>query len=741
MRKYIVILTLVFASSLLFLGCIGKEEARPEGPGGQVTNQTTEEPPPQNLTQPAKNITPPSDPELRKIYDNSLLPEPPKTTLENVKSAFYSGKLSKADYVVLLFQSIYEPESIPAEYKGEPLDGYDISRDWMLAIETWGALSEEQKVKILPWISLPDGSVPKVASDYVPKDLPQTNVVSLAAAGSRSAAELAGPVIYIEYALSAIPGKVSVRERILQNHTQAERDALDARLKILKQGAIDAYPKFKSLFGFEPTEEVYVYVEDIKPGVLGKAGMFDTSGDLVIRCRVIIDMNQTKSEEKTKDTLAHELFHCFQYYIPLRNFTDPDESWLTEATAVWSENYVYPAANFEHERLPLFFNTRHQPLVQNGSLKEYADYPFFLFLEQYVEADTVIKVLKDAKTKKAKAAVMELPNYDNSFAEYTVWNWNRDPVKAYQDTPNFPSIDISGEALAFYSLKRDEKGTYFHPIEPGAAKYAILGVNPAQEIKKINITFPNPDDKKHQKPLLVRINGIWHDEDMGGVPERTFCLDRPAEKVDAIVVVLGNSDLNNGFDSAFDVNTNGECPRQIGGSTKISSNFQVQGKSITATYTQQDTLQYDAEDDEYVLKSRTMSCSYSDTTNIDDPVMPMHGQMIGSGSYTEEYPDPSEAPLKMRLKPEQNRVDFRIDPDKKNGSWVHYSGSINNVPFQEDGDCSSFAPLPGYVELEMDKYLSGERLHGQETLSNGGITSNMEFDYVIPETPIAPLEE
>jgi len=741
MQKHILLLAVIFACSFFLLGCVGNGEI---SPGGQMQNQTTNEshaPSSQTQIQPATNITPPSDPELRQIYENSLLPQLPKTTLENVKSAFYSGELSRADYVVLLFRSIYEPESIPAEYRGEPLDGYDISRDWMLAIETWGELSESQKERILPWISLPDGSVPKVASGYAPKNLPQTDVVSLAAAGSSRTARFAGPAVYIEYAMAAIPGKVSVRERILQNHTQAEKDALDGRVRILKQGAIDAYPKFKSLFGFEPTEEIYVYIEDIKPGVLGKAGMFDTTGDPVTRCRVIIDMNQTKSEERTKDTLAHELFHCFQYYIPLRNFTDPDESWLTEATAVWSENYVYPSANFEQERLPMFFRTRDQPFVQNGSLKEYADYPFFLFLEQYSSANDIVKVLKEAKTKKPKSALTSLPNFDNRFAEYTLWNWNREPVRAYQDTPNFPAIDISGEALSIYNLKKDDKATYFHPIAPGAGKYVVLIVSPAQGIEKINITFPNPDDKKHQKTLLVRINGVWHDEDMLGVPGRTFCLNRPDEKADAIIVVLDNSDLNADYDSAFDVDTNGECPRQIGGTTRISWDFQVQGKDIQATYTQQDTLQYDSEDDEYVLKSRTMSCSYSDTTNIDDPVMPMHGQMVGSGTYTEEYPDPSEAPLKMRLKPEMNRVDFRIDPDKKNGSWVHYTGSINGVPFEEDGDCSSPAPLPGYVELEMDKYLTGDRLHGQESLTTNAFTSNLEFDYAIPEIPIAPVEE
>jgi len=110
---------------------------------------------------------------------------------------------------------------------------------------------------------------------------------------------------------------------------------------------------------------------------------------------------------------------------------------------VWSEHYVHPDFNFEQERLPYFFKTRDKLLIQRD-YKAYADYPYFLFLQEYGSTDDILQVLKDSKVLEVRDAMKKIPSYENKFAEYSVWNWNRDPVKAYQDTPNFPNLVIKG---------------------------------------------------------------------------------------------------------------------------------------------------------------------------------------------------------------------------------------------------------------------------------------------------------
>jgi len=125
------------------------------------------------------------------------------------------------------------------------------------------------------------------------------------------------------------------------------------------------------------------------------------------------------------------------------------------------------------------------------------------------------------------------------------------------------------------------------------------------------------------------------------------------ENVDAIVLIVGNANLANPYTLKFSTDTTGECPVEIGGTTKISWRMGVEGKQVSGTYTATETLQYNEEHDEYVLKTRSMTCTYSDTTDIEDEYMPMHGYMTGSGSSYEEYAV-DEAPLKIRFDTEDD---------------------------------------------------------------------------------------
>jgi len=75
-----------------------------------------------------------------------------------------------------------------------------------------------------------------VAEEYAEKK--EVKVVSLAQAGK--VAKFDGPM-WMEYKRNAIAGKVSVRERLRSDHTEQEFQAMEARLDILKQGALDAY--------------------------------------------------------------------------------------------------------------------------------------------------------------------------------------------------------------------------------------------------------------------------------------------------------------------------------------------------------------------------------------------------------------------------------------------------------------------------------------------------------------------
>jgi len=60
---------------------------------------------------------------------------------------------------VLSMQAIYKPSAVPSKYAGEPLSGFDDSRETMLALQSWGMMSKEQRLAILPFITYADGDV------------------------------------------------------------------------------------------------------------------------------------------------------------------------------------------------------------------------------------------------------------------------------------------------------------------------------------------------------------------------------------------------------------------------------------------------------------------------------------------------------------------------------------------------------------------------------------------------------
>jgi hypothetical protein len=739
----LVLFAAVFAVALLLLGCAGNA---PEGQKSPSAANPASSSPAGSQASPQK-ISPDSinDPDLRSIYEASLEQPPPKTSIAKLAEAFDSGKIPQADYAVFSMQAIYTPQSLPSQYSGAALEGYDDSRDTMLLLDSWDMLTTQQKEQMAPLIRLGNGDIPKVAKEYAEEiDIESVSIAPGEADPSPAPLMLspqkitfAGPV-WIEYKRDVAGGKFSLRERLPVGHSQAEYQAMNARFDLLEKATTETYPKFKQLWGIEPTQQVWVYAEELPKGVLGRSTLAEFTYDPVERCRLFVDFNQTGLGNEAKATLAHELFHCFQFIVPMRNFNDTGMYWLAESTAVWSEHYAYPDYNTEQPRLPRFFKTREEMLFQKG-LKAYADYPFWLMLQQKGAEASTIDVLKAAKSKTAEKALSEMGNYDNFFADFAVWSWNQDPVNNYQDSPNFPALKVTGPAVSYNLLFEDSQADIPYVLQPGAAHYSALDM--PQEAKKIKFTFPQSSDPKRQRTALIKINGIRHDEDWGELSEKTFCPDQPGEKVQAAVIVLSNSDLDHDFSSTYSVDTTGECPRQIGGTTKITWDFTMQGKTTKSIFTSHDTLQYDSEEDEYVLKTRRMTCSYSDTVNIEDELMPVHSSNTGSGSSTEEYPNPYEAPLKIRFDYNDNEVDFKVDPDTKNPNWVHYTGKLNGIPTDEYGDCITFSPVPSLIELPMGEYLTGDRLHGTKNLITSGVSSTLEFDYIIPEPEIKPEEE
>jgi hypothetical protein len=786
MGKPSLVLAVMLIAILLF-GCSS------QNPPGAGTNTGQPQQNPQSQLQgaggeshPLPNETPKNlmvnDPELKQIYEAALQPAPAQTSLDKIQESYSAKKISKEDYIVLTIQAAFEPSAVPSQYAGAADSGhYGPSRELMMAYENWDTLSQESKDKISKYLFLTPEEEQAESAGAIPISaggensgqttetkgaLPQT--IHLSAPSRHSDISLAGPQNppLVLYTLDAIPGKATIKAFLPSGASDAQKDVLNAKMQWVRDGITDSWGKFKSLLGLDPTEQVYVYINtDVKPGVFGTAAFTKEQSDPVQRCRIRLSSQVISSsgESQTKAGVAHELFHCFQYYIPLKHYEDPDEAWLTEATAVWSENYIYPSTNSEHEYLQLFYQTRQKPLIFSlPSLKKYSDYNFFLYISQTGSAGDVAKILLDSKSMGAKGALNALPDFQDKHADFSLWNWNKAPFQFYSDDPKYPDTSVSGPALKYNQLTYASDGTAPVSLDSGSAVYNVYDIMVGTDVKKLEFRFPDTGDTAHQRHALIRIGGQWIDEQWTALQNRRFCLDRPGEKVEAVVLIYSNSDLSSPFFSQYDVDTTGECPLEITGTTvmetSISAPLQNGEYKLQSRYVSHDVLQYDMSDDTYKLKSRSVSCktwtnaqgSGTETYLGASYLAGLQAQSDCSGAATINYDDPFGAPEKLHFDRESNTVSVDLDPSIPDSysryircstfqkmSWDSTALVIKQLEYS--GTCGGLGPpsLVDWSALDLNDVLKNKRLHKEESqtmpVEGGTTTMKISVDYDLSE--------
>ena len=390
------------------------------------------------------------------------------------------------------------------------------------------------------------------------------------------------------------------------------------------------------------------------------------------------------------------------------------------------------------------------PLVFRYSVKEYADYLFFYYLLQNGGGEEVVaQILKDTVPKGTKRAIMESPNYEENHAEYSVWNWNADPIQRYKDDPGFPAIGITGTALK--PDKIDIPGTRQVSLwlSAGAAEYRFFEVAQDTGIKRIVFSFPDKDNKKQQRRALVKINGVWTEEFWNSVKEKTFCADRPGDKVQAVILIYSNSDLEADYISSYSIDSEGECPFEVTGRTTqtwtLSTNLPGSTATESGTFISDDEIEYSEDEGAYVIKKRTMSCHESGSGHTDMELaegvrVTITTSSSASGENVEEYSGDDELPIKISFEEENEIVNFIVSPGHlKNTQWVRDVITENGKTHTEMRGCGG-AGTANVLEFPYDSEYYSEsngvrRVHGTKQVSGPGLTGTLEFDYTLVEKP------
>jgi hypothetical protein len=239
--------------------------------------------------------------------------------------------------------------------------------------------------------------------------------------------------------------------------------------------------------------------------------------------------------------------------------------WLEEATATWAIQFLYPKEYGDHEGeryyAPHYLNAPGQPLDRGSEARHYGAYLFLLFLSQRFGPEIVRDIWEETSTAESVRAVSQAlerngSNFKTMWPEFVSANWNRGPMDWYQKIDSMPTPFSAGAletGQGIVELKDADFGDfvfqmdgsvqylaahYFHVQFPSLTArsvvftdFGLVASNPAAHIDAL-IKFEGKDWEVQE----------WTKDLTEGFILKGLCRDTIKERVEELVVIIGNSD-------------------------------------------------------------------------------------------------------------------------------------------------------------------------------------------------------
>jgi hypothetical protein len=351
------------------------------------------------------------------------------------------------------------------------------------------------------------------------------------------------------------------------------------------------WPKLKALMGREP-------LPDDGDGWLGNSLGGDSRLDIAL---VDIDRSITTGryndgcqgaawsyiqfeKDKPREEMAHELMHAFQYAFNSRvrggDCTNEQEyRWLMESTAEWVKDYVYPGSTSPHNEHPFAPAYLSVPEVSLNDRKDphwYGAYLFPFFLARVKGQTTLVGTVwanteRMASLPAFEQALQPLGGFEKVWPEFVLHNWNEDPVDDYQKLDQLTHRPFAhggttlgpGAVDAYLDLNVEVphlSATYKHFVFNDAVNSFAFLNGLTFKVSTEPRTFLNTFDLGEQYKwealtaeqkrgasvqAILKKNGKWQTpEDWTNVAYRAFCRQKPEERIDEIVLIFANSNID-----------------------------------------------------------------------------------------------------------------------------------------------------------------------------------------------------
>lgn len=311
-----------------------------------------------------------------------------------------------------------------------------------------------------------------------------------------------------------------------------------------------------------------VFLSDVARSFAGPAG-FLGGGTTCSNTPAYINLNRAES----KETLAHEIFHAFQYSFPIAGnkcITSPGYYWWTEGSAQWIIDKVYPSSHVEQGAArdvmyhpDIAFDIPVDPHVYSTYLL-----PFYYYRKNGSAAFVRVAWEACAGMDAVGAVDLAIPGgWETVWPELALHNLNTKTVDEYTKWDDLPLAPLEAFRPDVVSLggAPDKELPIPFDLPKLSAKYVHYRFED-DDLRSIRFwngaTF---DLQKSAKPMItpvwdpkpataaakerVRVQALvklkgheWQDPvDWTDTPAATYCRDVAGERIEELILIFSNS--------------------------------------------------------------------------------------------------------------------------------------------------------------------------------------------------------
>lgn len=316
---------------------------------------------------------------------------------------------------------------------------------------------------------------------------------------------------------------------------------------------------------------------------------------------IAISVRQVSSDPDLASTLAHEMFHSFQFA-----FSKYEQKWLVEGSAVWAEDFIGRDWNTEQVWLPGdTFNAEyaeHNQIIERVSDNTYGMYLFFYYLTRIGSGgDAIMRRIWENcagnRSKTFESVRAALPReLSEVLKEYALFTLDVEDYKGkFPDAVGVYGGESPLNLSGYHKFNDNGKINADGTIEIGKP-FFLTGMSIAYvkvENKATGITAPaiKIDLKEFLKNKTIGIqavikycNGRTEKEDWTGYEERIFCLANESQNFEILYLVANWAEETSKMESFFlwiEPALKEEC---LGGHLRITvSDYGHRNDKITST--------------------------------------------------------------------------------------------------------------------------------------------------------------